>query len=127
MMSVWQICGIALLSAFGGMILREMGGWQQRVLLMLGGIVLGGALLARLLQFQTISTWLGEIGAGEEYPRLWKGLGICLAVEFCAGLCRTCGAEELGKAVELIGRAEILFLALPLIKELLSLTEAMLQ
>lgn len=127
MMSVWQVCGIALLCALGGMVLRELGGWQQRVLLMLGGTVLGGALLSRLLRMQTVSAWLSEIGAGEEYPQLWKGLGICLTVEFCAGLCRTCGAEELGKTVELIGRAEILFLALPLIKELLSLTGAVLK
>jgi stage III sporulation protein AD len=51
---------------------------------------------------------------------------VTLAAQFTAELCRDAGEGALASRLELAGRAEILLLALPLIRELTALAAGML-
>ena len=44
-----------------------------------------------------------------------------LAVQFSAELCRDAGESAIASKLELVGKAEIIILALPLVRELLGL------
>ena len=52
-----------------------------------------------------------------------KSLGITLVVRLASDLCRDNGEESLAGVLETAGKIEILFLCLPLFRELLTLLE----
>ncbi len=77
---------------------------------------------AAVVEFMPIFDFASELAVGtgfEEYLSvLLKALGITLAVQLTSELCRDMGASSLASNLELVGRVELLLLALPLIKEL---------
>lgn len=54
---------------------------------------------------------------------LMKALGIALTTELCADICRDCGESALGSGIEFAGKAEILLLSLPLMKQIMETAE----
>ena len=77
--------------------------------------------LISFLRELTSSTTASEHGA-----TLLKALGIAVLVQWCSDVCRECGEGGIAGGVELIGKIEILLLALPLIREILSVAERLL-
>ena len=77
--------------------------------------------LISFLRELTSSTTASEHGAP-----LLKALGIAVLVQWCSDVCRECGEGGIAGGVELIGKIEILLLALPLIREILSVAERLL-
>ncbi len=57
-------------------------------------------------------------------PTLVKALGIALAVQITSDICKDAGEGALSERIELFGKAEILLLSIPLIKNLFKLCEA---
>ena len=57
---------------------------------------------------------------------LFKALGVAVLTETCASLCRECGENAAATGMELVGKVELLLLALPLIGEILSVAESLL-
>ena len=57
---------------------------------------------------------------------LLKAVGITLVSQLAAMICRDAGNETLGKLVELIASAAVIYLALPLMQALMELLERML-
>ena len=95
-------CGIALLTAIATLLLKELGA-RDRLAVIAGGVLLFSLLFHRLHEIKEFcNTWLIG-GSGEYSTLLLKGLGICLAVEICAGICRECGAELVAKALSMLG------------------------
>jgi len=54
---------------------------------------------------------------------LIKGIGICYITQFASDTCKDAGQISLSSKIELIGRVAICISALPLYRELLSLTQ----
>ena len=64
----------------------------------------------------------------EQYlPFLFKSMGISLLSATAADLCRDVGEGAIASKLELLGRCEIAALSLPLLKELLTLAEGLMQ
>ncbi len=64
----------------------------------------------------------------EEYlGTLIKALGITLAIQFSSELCRDAGESAIASKLELIGKAELILLCIPLIKELIGLAKEIMQ
>ncbi|MBE6574559.1 MAG: hypothetical protein E7652_09255 [Ruminococcaceae bacterium] len=63
---------------------------------------------------------------GDYFKVMLKGLGVALLSEAGADLCRDAGESTLASRIELAGKVEILCIALPLIKSLVSLSERIL-
>ncbi|MBQ4574771.1 MAG: hypothetical protein IJA85_06185 [Clostridia bacterium] len=64
---------------------------------------------------------------GDYYSYLLKALGIGMIVQTAADICTDAGEGALASKIELLGRAELLLLALPLLKELLTTAEGMIK
>lgn len=60
-------------------------------------------------------------------PTLIKALGIALVVQITADICADAGEGALGERIELFGKAEILVISIPLIKNLFTLCEAIIK
>ena len=121
-----KICGGALLLVVAIVLIRSAKG-DVLPLQWTGILVLGGG---ALLLAQPVLAWLGELcdswGMGETATLLLKGLGIAVLTQLCADLCRQTGEGTVASAVEMAGRAELLLLCLPLLRELVEMAATLL-
>jgi stage III sporulation protein AD len=121
-----KICGGALLCAVAIVLLKSVGGLTLP-LQWTGNVLLVGA---AVLMMTPVLTYLGElctdVGMGEMASLLIRGLGVALLTQLCADLCRQSGEASLAGGVELAGKAELLLLCLPLLKELIVIAQELL-
>jgi stage III sporulation protein AD len=86
-----------------------------------------GAGLISLSAFYPILSFLNNIASGtkvqEYFPVLIKALGISLLVQITSDICNDSGEASIAHRVEMVGKAEIILLCIPLIKEILLLCE----
>lgn len=127
-MSAVQLCMLAVLGIAIALILRE---WRSD-LLPLFRIALVLAFGFSLLKLASPAIlYIKSISQGStisEYSTLlFKALGIAVLTQICAQMCRESGESGIATGVELVGKIEILLLCIPLIEELLSLAQELLQ
>lgn len=119
-MNYLLIVGVAFLTVILVSLLRKSAFETVPVLILGGvGILLTGVLPALGSIVETVRD-IG-LGAGVEAGSLdvvFRGLGICLVSRFAADVCVDCGLRSLGETVEYCGRVATVFLALPMITEL---------
>ncbi len=125
-MNFLQICGVAVLGSVLALVLSMLGQGRQTLVLLGSALVLCVLLLPRVSGITAFLELPGLSGAGVPYEVLYKGVGLCLLTEIVGMICKTLGAQGVYSILELIGKAEILLLALPLARELLSLAEGLL-
>ena len=118
------LCGASLLAVFLILILKQMNSTYALFLAVLFGIILIRQALNTIgneLEFFkeiTQKATLTEVG-----NLILKIFGISLIVETTSDICRDSGESSIASKVELIGKAEILVLTIPLIKEILKIIE----
>lgn len=121
-----KLCGGAILCVVAVLLVKGVRG-DVLPLQWTGMLVLMGASLS---MWQPVLAWLGELcqayGLGEATILLFKGLGVGVLTQLCADLCRQSGEANLASGVEMAGRAEILLLCLPMLRELVELAEKLL-
>ncbi len=126
-MSVIQWCGVALLATVLLVILRGVRAEFVPLLSIGSSILLFGAAIAVLAPFFTFA---GELAAqsalGEQGTLLLKMFGIGALVELSCDLCRDMGEVAVANQLEFLGRAELLLLALPSLRQLLSVCASLL-
>ena len=122
-----KICGGALLCVIVIVVLRSVGREMQLPVQWTGILLLTGA---ALLSLQPVIAWLSSlgarVGAAEQVSLLLRALGIATLAQLCAELCRQSGEGAIASGVELVGRAQLLVLALPLLQQLLAAAGALL-
>lgn len=117
-----KYCGIALTALFTVLLLRgqksDFAGFAALAAAML---LLGAA----VKEYLPAMTFLAETAEGTAFEghlaTLTKALGITLAVQFTAEICRDAGEGGLASKLELVGKAQILLLSIPLLRELMTL------
>ena len=116
-----KMCGGALLLAVAIVLIKSAGG-MTLPLQWTGNVLLIGAAFLMLTPFLS---WVSEVcqgaGTGEQAALLFKGLGVAILTQLCADFCRQSGEGQLAGSVELAGKAEILLLCLPSLKQLFAL------
>ena len=126
-MEFLKYCAIAILCALLILIVRQ---WKSdlTVLIRLGCVLLFGsaaiASAAPLINY--LRALMGMNGTSAYTEILFKALGIATLAQICASICRECGESAAANGVELIGRIELLLLALPLIQEILTVAQELL-
>ena len=127
-MNAIQLCMIAVLGIAIILILKE---WKADLLPLVRialVLVFGFSLLKlvspAILYIKSISQ---SDGFSQYSTLLFKALGIAVLTQICAQMCRECGEGGIASGVELVGKIEILLLCIPLIEELLSLAQELLQ
>ncbi len=121
-----KLCGGALLCAVAFVLLKSVKG-EVLPLQWAATVLFGGA---TLLLWQPVLAWLGELctahGVNEMSSVMLKGLGVAVLTQLCADLCRQTGETTLASSVETAGRAELLLLCLPMLKDLVITAELLL-
>lgn len=121
-----KLCGGALLCAVASVLIKGSKG-DVLPLQWTGILVLSGA---SLVLWQPVLGWLGELCAAHGLDKtaqlLFKGLGVGVLTQLCADICRQSGEGHLANGVEMAGRAEILLLCLPMLRDLVGMAEQLL-
>ena len=116
---ILKICGVGVLCAFCGMMLRKMNGELAPLLRVCGGVLIFGALIGTLTEI--LGSLEGSFLSEETvtYANLMKkALGIAIVTRISSDVCRDTGESAIGGCVELGGKLIILSLCLPLVTEL---------
>ncbi|MBQ8551557.1 MAG: hypothetical protein IJ428_01950 [Clostridia bacterium] len=123
-----KYCGVALCTLAAVLILRgQKSEFAGYVSLAASVILLGAAITTFLPIFEYIKGIVSGTSFGSYLETLAKALGITLAVQLAAEICRDSGEAALASKLELIGKAEVLLLCLPLISELIKLAAELMQ
>ena len=74
--------------------------------------------------------WMRELaaagGMSDRLSLLLRGLGVALLTQICTDVCRQSGEATLANGVEMAGKAELLLLCLPLLRELIEAAQGLL-
>ena len=117
-----KYCGAALCALAAVLVLRsQKSEFSGLVSLAASVILLGAAIVTFLPIVEFVSQTVVGTGFSEYLTVLMKALGITLTIQLCAEVCRDAGEASLASRLELVGRAEILILCLPLIRDLITL------
>ncbi len=126
-MSHVQICMLAVAGVTACVILRK---WNADLLPLLRValvVILVGAVLSWAAPLVAYLKDLTGISALSEYAEfLFKSLGIAWLTQCCADICREGGESGAANGVELAGKVELLLLSLPLINDILKVTQELL-
>lgn len=121
-----KYCGAALLALMGVIILKgQKSEFAPFVSLAASVILLGASVLTFLPVIEFVFESVGGTDFSRYLSTLTKALGITVAVQLSADVCRDAGEGSLAAKLELVGKAEILVLCLPLIRDLITLAREM--
>ncbi len=122
-MDALQLCGAGLAAAILAVTVGQMRGEWRLLCSLAGGVLLLAAIMTKAATGIGYFAGLLENTPLSEYGTvLLKTLGIGMAVQTTADICRDSGEGALAGKVELIGKIEILLLTLPLVEGILRLT-----
>lgn len=127
-MTVWQVCGVALLGVAVVLILRGFRPEYATV----AGIVVGILLLVgSLLPFKTIMDSVNMIGNSAGFSVyssvILKSMGIGILAQTTADVCRDSGVSMIASKVEFAAKIIILLICIPILQTLMSLIEGFLK
>jgi len=123
-MTLLKVCGGALIAVTLSLLIRKTNEEYARVSSLLCGLFLLTAAFAALAPVLTFLLDQSEKTTFSPYASaLFKCLGVSLLVQTCADLCRDSGESAIASRLETAGKAEILLLALPVIKDLFAFAE----
>ena len=119
-MEIIRYCGAALAAVVCLMILRQ-GKSEYAVLVSSASCLLMMAGALRLLTpvLQYVNGLTSQGGLGEYTGTVIKAVGIGMLTQTTSDICRDAGENAAAAKLELLGKAEILLLSLPLVKALL--------
>lgn len=126
-MSVLRYCGLILLASFIAMLLSELNGTMARLARACVGACIFCALVSSVYpSVKLLRELICETPLADTCETLFKALGVALAVEVCADACRDAGESSLASKLELVGKAELILLAIPLVRELMECARGLL-
>lgn len=119
-----KICMIGLLCVFLCLIFKEMKSsfsLAVKIACAVFVFVVAVSILSPVIEFakNTVDTSF----LSPYLSLLMKTLGITVTTQICADICRDCEEGAVASGIELAGKAEILLLSLPLIKEIIEIAE----
>lgn len=117
-----KYCGVALCALTAVIVLRGQKSEFAGIVALAAAVLLFGVAAA---MFWPVLSELRRMIEGTSFEgclsTLIKALGITLAVQFSSELCRDAGESAIASKLELVGKAEMILLCLPLIGKLLGL------
>ena len=124
-MEIIKVCGITVCILCICMIFKHI---KEEYSLFLRILVTVGISIFSIAIFYPILKYIEEISYGSSVntyiPILIKALGIAMMIQITSDICKDCGEGAIAQRVEMVGKAEILILSLPLIKDIFSLCQS---
>lgn len=123
-MEILKYAGVALLLLAVVLTAKKHDGGISRVVTVMFSVAALRVVLGRLFENTGVLSSLFALGDNGGYGKiLLKAVGIALVGETSYDVCATLGENGIGDKVLLLAKGELLYLALPLIKELIDLTK----
>ena len=123
-----EACGIIICALIVCIVFKSLKNEYSLLVRITITIIIFSSSLAIL---QPLLTYIEEIAQNtavyQYLPILFKALSISFAVQITADICRDANEGTLAERITLFGKIEILLVSLPLVKNLFSLTEALLK
>lgn len=125
MTAFWQVIAGALIAVVLGLTLSKQG---KDITLMLSMAVCCMVLLAAVSYLKPVVDFINQLQAmgnldSDMLKIMLKAVGIGLVAEVATLICNDSGNSALGKAVQILSSAVVLWLALPLMTSLLELVQ----
>jgi len=125
--NIMRICGISLCAAALTLLIKQTRPEYAPAVTAAASVMLFISAVTVLSPSMEVLRSLSEgTGYGEYTEVIFKGLGITLAASSTADLCRDMGESSLGSKIELMAKAEILLLSLPLLERMIRLCTGLL-
>ena len=123
-----KYCALALIALSAVTVMRGVKSEFAGFAALASAVLLLGAAVSA---FTPVLEYVKEITEGTAFGEymgvLMKALGITVAVRFCSEICRDSGENALASKLELVGKAEIMLLCLPLVSELTELARKIME
>lgn len=121
---ILRICTLAMIALILSLLLKQ---WKSDFLplvriaisILFAFLILSA--IAPLIRY--LQALLENTLASEYASLLFKALGLAILTQICAEICKESGEGGIASAIELVGKIEILVLALPLINDILALAK----
>ncbi len=125
-MNPFAVCIFAVASALIITSLRNLGQEFAHIAAAVAGILIFVYALEGFMPFINFIKSVSEKSGTENYFLLMlKALAISICCRMSAEICRDCGESSLASRVEFAGKAGIVIISLPIIQQLLSIAEDM--
>lgn len=118
-MNVFTYCAAALFCVCGISILRSVKSDFAPYATAGAGIVLLGVAIKELEALKELISYVSAYGGESIFSPITKALIIALLCQITAEICRDFGENGIASKVELGGKVAIIYLSVPLIKEVL--------
>ena len=123
---LFKACGVAVISLALLLTLRGMKSdtvMFVRVALSVSAVAAVVGALSPALNFARAQLTTDAASYGET---MLKALGITYLTFICSSVCRDCGESSVAAGVEAVGKAELILLSLPFLRQILSVMEELL-
>lgn len=122
-----KLVGIGLLTVALALSLKEYKPVFSLFVVSAGGICIACAAIKELSSYVSYFSDISRNTGIEKYGAVMiKALGIGLVTRFASDACRDAGESSLAAKLELAGKAEILILGFPLVKDVINIAMSML-
>ncbi len=124
-MDIISVAAIAILAAFLAVVVKQYKPeYALAVSLVASAIVLLGVVSVVIPVISELRNMMDDVAIDYRYITvLIKAVGICYITQFASDTCKDAGQTAISNKIELAGRIAICLSALPLYKDLLSLTQ----
>ncbi len=118
-MNIFTYCAAALFCVCGISVLKSVKSEIAPYAAAASGIILAGVALTDLTRIKEFTDYISSYGNASVFSPIIKALLVSLLCQFTAEICRDFGENSVASKVELGGKAVIIYLSIPLIKEVL--------
>ena len=126
-MNIYSLCGFGLCAVSIAVILKQMGSsFHPMVAAAAGTVMLAYIAIQIIPVLEYVKTLSYQSGMSAYFTVAVKALGIALVCQLASEICRDCGESSVGGRIELAGKAAIIIISLPVLKNLVSFARELL-
>lgn len=119
-MNIFPIIGIAVITAVSAMVLKRLKEEYAVFASIAGGLIILALLIPRIGEIISYIRLLTENGGAGEYTSvILKSIGFAFISQIGSDICRGMGEDSVAEKVEFAGKIAIIFICLPVIKNII--------
>lgn len=125
-MNIISLIGVGLISAVLSVVIKQYRPeYSIYISLLSGMLILGAVVTAIAPALSSLTDMIGTDGGYGEI--LLKALAVCYITHFAAQSCEDAGEKAIAAKIDLVGKAALLILSLPLFNELAGMIKELLK
>lgn len=127
-MNIIRLCGVAIISVVAAVLVKRVKADFGAFVSIIAAVVIFGAAVSAVAPLISYVSELAETsGFGIYAETIIKSLAVTLLAQTTGDICRDCGENAVAGKIEFAAKCAIMLLSLPVIKNILSLSEAVLE